>query len=85
MNKKAKKLLLENSDISVDKIVCHRDGSLSCRLYYFYTHGRTAEKFAQKIKTFLTENGFNVTVESEDRWNAWPKDSYFLAKISFDA
>jgi hypothetical protein len=49
---------------------------------YFYTHGVTAESFADAVVKRLTAAGLSVElVNCGDHWHAWPKDSFFEAVI----
>lgn len=82
MNKQAKKLI-QNELTGVDKVIAHKDGTLTCKRSYFFTHGMTAQKFGEKVEQFLTEKGFDVEVETENHWNAWPRDSWFQVKVVF--
>ena len=80
--KLVKKILAESSEIFPDKIVCKADGSIEVKRGYFYTHGYSAEKWAEKVKTELESAGLKVTpVNHRDDWREWPKDSYFVAIV----
>lgn len=82
MFKKNVKTILENSpEIFADKIICKSDGSVEVKRSYFYRHGMTAYKWAEKVQVELEKNGLKVNVSNEDRYNDWPKDSYFVAIV----
>lgn len=70
---------IDNSaEIHADKIVMKKDGSIEVKRYYYYTHGSTAEKWAEKVSKVLSVKHI---VNSRDDWAVWPKDSYFVAII----
>lgn len=79
--KSVKKILEESPDVFADKIVCKSDGSVEVKRGYFYRHGMSAEKWAEKVQAELEKNGLKVSVSSRDIWVAWPKDSYFVAIV----
>ena len=65
-----------------DKIVCKQDGSVEVKHSYFYRHGNTAEKWADRVKSNLEKAGFKVEVDSRDDFRQWPADSYFVAIVT---
>jgi hypothetical protein len=64
-----------------DRVVCHRDGTISAKRGFFYKHGQTSEGFANKVIKTIT--GISLVEHFED-WNAWPKDSWFVVKFKID-
>ena len=84
--KKSFKNFVAEQAIGVDKVVRHKDGTFSLKSAFFYRHGRTAEKFADRVSADLKEAGVKFTVEEcfED-WNSWPKDSWFVARIRVES
>ena len=79
--KLVKKILDESSEVFADKVVCKVDGSIEVKRGYFYAHGYSAEKWAEKVKTELENAGLKVSVSNRDDWRTWPKDSYFVAIV----
>jgi len=72
--------------VRADKVTFRKDGTVEFRRAYFYRMGATAEKFGERVSRELTEAGFHVSdLQTEDRWAAWPKTSYFVAtaKVAF--
>lgn len=55
--------------ISGDTVVFERE--------YFYRHGKTSYTFAMDIEELVGSK--LVLVDHEDRFNSWPKRSYFKA------
>ncbi len=64
-----------------NKMVCKKDGTVEVKKSFFYTHGQTAEKWAENVKRAILATGFSVEVEGYQDWNAWPKTSYFVAVV----
>lgn len=82
--KQVKQALINNMAMDEDsRIVAHKNGTISMRQNYFYRHGRTPEKWAKQIKNALLVLGYSIKIVSaEDRYNSWPKDSYFKVVIA---
>lgn len=67
-------------EVSADKVIFKKDGAVEFRRHYFYTHGMTADAFASRVQDDLRRAGFAARWSAvEDRWAAWPRDSYFRA------
>ena len=78
--KETKKFLIEEaSDCHPDKIVCHKDGTMSVKYGYFYRHGNDAGKWATIVLDALGNKA--ELVDCLDAYASWPKDSYFVAII----
>ena len=77
--KEIKRFLKEESDIMPDKIVCHKDGTLSVMRGYYYRHGLDAEKWAERVMNSLGEKARLVLFR--DEYKTWPADSYFRVII----
>ena len=79
--KQIKQELLNSNDIFInpEDIKVKKNGTIEVRQSYFYTHGRTAQKWANRITEYLTTP---ATVTGRDDWAAWPKTSYFVAIIN---
>ena len=67
---------LEKAGIHSDKFF-QRKGIFTFKRGFFYTHGQSAYKIAEKIKQALNAE----VVEVLDDWQSWPKDSYFVVKF----
>lgn len=72
-------------DMSIgDKVTFKKDGTIVFRLGFFYRHGNDCDKFANGVLCRLNkrfgEHAFKI-VEADERWNAWPKDSYWTATL----
>lgn len=69
-----------------DKIVAHRDGTVSVKRSYFYHHGMTAEKWAARVLWSKVGNesvgSFATVVDKYDDWHAWPTESYFVVRLA---
>jgi len=85
----AKMLTIKERKIITDKIFAAgtypdsirystKENLFTAKWGYFYRHGRTAEGYAEKIKTAL--KGVHIA-SARDIWNPWPKDSYFEVKF----
>jgi hypothetical protein len=68
-NKEIREALEENFErVSV------RKGVWKVKRTFFYTHGGTAEKLAEKVLAILP----HAKIQTKDEfWNNWPKDSYW--------
>lgn len=73
---------LAKADYTIDQVICRKNGNVEAKDSYFYTFGKTAEKYADQIRETLHRDGIPANVTSENRWAAWPKTSYFVAIIS---
>ena len=69
------------NDTTADRVVKHRDGTVSIYRTYFYRHGMTAEKFAQHIAAALNAEGRAAVIYGYDVWKQWPAESYFRANV----
>jgi len=67
--------LLYENDVLFDKISKRHD-VFTVKRSFFYTHGFSSEKLANKIQNL----GFRI-VDHFDDWNSWPKTSYFVVKF----
>ena len=65
-----------------DKIICHRDGSVSLKRSYFYRSGQTAKGWADKVMADLVCFGVPITlVRFRDEYKSWPQDSWFSVTV----
>jgi hypothetical protein len=69
--KQIKEILLGKG---IDRVIAKKDGSFEARRGYFYRHGQTAAGLAELVKSAIPNAQI---LESNDRWNTWPHDSYF--------
>ena len=74
MTKEQKQLIAEE----FENATFHKDGTVSVKQSFFYTHGFTSSKFAQKVLNKFPNA--NILL-SEEHWNNWPKTSYWLVKF----
>jgi len=58
-----------------------KKGTFTAKRGFFYTHGNTAKKYADKLATEVP--GFEL-VEAHEHWAAWPKDSYWSVEFRAD-
>lgn len=66
----AKRLLGDR--LHPDSIGINKDGLLVIRWGFFYTHGRTSEQYATKVRALLDENGFAALVTDHGQvWKAF--------------
>lgn len=68
-------------EMLIDRVVCKRDGSVEIMRGYFYRFGMTADAFANAVQNRLESAGINCQVHGEDRFAAWPRDSWFVAVV----
>lgn len=61
-----------------DKVRCHADGTATFKQGYFYRHGLTPEKVAQRVADAFP--GSEI-ISADDVWRAWPKDSNFVVRF----
>ena len=55
-----------------------KEGRFIFKMGFFYKHGESASSFAEKCTKQLNEAGFvALNTSAVERWNAWPKDSWF--------
>jgi hypothetical protein len=66
------------TDLGAEKITFHRDGTLTVKRSFFYTHGFTATKLGAKIVAALPNLR---VVNANDEWRAWPHTSYFVVHL----
>ena len=64
---------------SVDRVVCHGDGTVELRRHFFYHHGMTPESWGNEVLDWLPEEW--ALVSTNEVWQAWPKDSWFVATV----
>ncbi|MDO8640863.1 MAG: hypothetical protein Q7R33_04915 [Nitrosarchaeum sp.] len=85
MSKKEIAKLLEDN-LSIDNLkYSDKKGGFVFKRSYFYRHGMDSNKFAQGMIQRTQKLGLTPKlVDSHDNWNAWPKDSWFEAVISFE-
>ena len=83
MTKRQKRIreALRESNVWPEKVICKRDGSVEVKKSYFYHHGQTCEKLAEKVKEVLLAGGLKVAVESRDDYATWPTTSYLVCII----
>jgi hypothetical protein len=76
---KAKEMgaLLTTAGIFPDRFTV-KDGVFTFKRAYFYRHGNSPEKIADRIKQAIPEVQI---VDTIDDWKAWPKTSYFVVKF----
>lgn len=83
MDAKTKKAIRDG--VSADKITFKSDGSVVFKSSYFYRHGRSAESFGANVEAALKRAGLRpISLETQDAWAAWPKTSYFIAKVRLE-
>lgn len=77
--KKALKNAFENSVMGVDSVSFKRNGTIIAKRAYFYRHGNSPDKVAERLQSDLKKEGIEIEiVETYDDWKAWPKTSYFV-------
>ena len=64
---------------NADKCIAHKDGTWSIKHSYFYSHGNTPQKWADKVVRVF-EDTVEV-IEARDAYANWPKTSYFVAQV----
>lgn len=75
-----------STNAHADKIVCHKDGTVSVKRSYFYHNGMTPERWASQV--LHSQEGeeaigsFAVAIEKYDDWRAWPAASYFVVRLA---
>jgi hypothetical protein len=69
---------LQQNGIYPDRVIQKKDKSFEVRFGFFYTHGRTAEKYRDQILLVYPEAKI---LEIHEIWNSWPKDSYFSVRF----
>lgn len=80
--KEVKGIIENTTEVSVDRIVCKRDGSVEVRRCYFYRHGYTAEKYMAAVNGLMKKNGIEASYTCSDQYNEWPKDIYFSVIVA---
>lgn len=68
-----------NQLIICDSVRKQKDGTYLAKSSYFYRHGRTAQMLEARVKAAVPEA---TVVEVGDRWNNWPKESYFFVRFT---
>lgn len=83
------KTIKEN--VCADQISRMKDGSIMFRNGYFYTHGRTAEKFRDAVVAALTKaNVQHTVVDYGDHWTPFngratlARSSHFYVQVRVD-
>ena len=71
---------LEAAGIHPDTFTAKKDGTVEVKRGYYYRHGQTSEKWAQRIQAALGSE-FKV-IDHRDDFRAWPKDSEFVAVVA---
>ena len=80
--KQVKTVINESAVVFADKIVCKSNGSVEIMRGYFYRHGMDAEKWVDMVRVALKAANVAADVRGEDRFQPWPKDSYFVAVVT---
>ena len=71
-----------NGKLSMTPFKAHADGTYTVKESFFYTYGKKAVDVAANVKSALGP-AFNVTViEAVEKWNNWPKTSYWQVRFS---
>jgi hypothetical protein len=65
--------------LALDSIRCSRAGVWRIKRGYFYRHGASPQTVWARIKQVIPTA---VLVSAEDRFNPWPRDSYFLVEFT---
>ena len=82
--KKITKKYLEDNFL-FEKASRTKDGTFKLYQGYFYRHGMTSDKWGGKAIKMLEEQGIKAKlIDTTDSWNAWPKDSYFIAEVKIE-
>ena len=65
-----------------DKVICHKDGTVTLKRYYFYRHGMTANIWANQVSKVLIDAqiAFRI-IEWRDDCKIWPTDSHFTVVV----
>jgi hypothetical protein len=72
-------MLTEEKHVAgLDRIVCHKDGTISLKFGYFYRFGQTAESVADRVRESVPDVRI---IEERDDYKDWPKSSYFVIVI----
>ena len=72
--------VLQEKGIYPDRLIAHKDGSFTVKESYYYRHGQSPEKIADKIKKAIP---WVEIIDTEDEWREWPETSYFVVKFCF--
>lgn len=73
---------MREAGFHADAFMAKKDGTFEVRAGYFYTHGRTAEKFAAQVMAAAEKAGLGcVILDAENRWRSWPKTSFFWVRF----
>lgn len=72
-------------NVNADKIIKSK-GIFKFKDFFYYKHGKTAESFKVKIVKELNKLGINSidVIDYFERWQAWPKDSWFEVSIKIN-
>jgi hypothetical protein len=66
--------ILQKNGMIPDRFIQKKNGTFEFRRGFFYTHGNSADRYADKIKLIFPRA---IIEETHDVWNPWPRDSYF--------
>jgi hypothetical protein len=78
MNKEQKNLVLA----AFSTAIFHKDGSVSVKRPFFYRHGFSSERFKSRILEVFPNAEI---VESYEKYQNWPKESYWLVRFKLRA
>ena len=67
--------------LGLEQCIAKSDGSVIFKRPYFY-RPMTLDEWGENVRTKLSEAGINADVALRDRWEMYPKDSYFQATIT---
>jgi len=85
MSKQEIAKLLSDSGIADSARYSDKKGGFIFKRGYFYRHGMDSDKFANAIMARSRNVGLTpVLVDSADKWNRWPKGSWFEAVVKFE-
>jgi hypothetical protein len=82
-NTKLRKLIESGRvDLMPDRMISKKDGTLELRRGFFYRMNMDADKWGVKCLRAIKAAGIDASlVDTEEIWQAWPKDSWFSATI----
>ena len=79
-NKERIETALSKKGLYADKLTKNK-GVWKFKKSYFYKLGQSAEAIAKKIEEALPEAKI---ISASDRWNCWPKSSWFEVKFQWE-
>ena len=68
----------EGNRITFKPFIARKDGTFIARETFFYRHGGSSDKWAERVQSAIEKSGFKFElIEAREYSKSWPKLSYW--------